>query len=79
MINFYEEGNHPGTDDGYIGPGFYFWDETNTVCLGPFLQYSQALAAEVDYFAMLEAEETTNLGKVYICVRKDGRDNWEYV
>ena len=29
-------------DQGWVGPGWYFWDETETECYGPYISAKQA-------------------------------------
>lgn len=43
IIYFYDDDNF--ICDGYKGPGWYFWDETETNLIGPFKTDSRALTA----------------------------------
>ena len=35
---------------GYTLPGWYFWDETESQCYGPFLSETRAKEEQVKYF-----------------------------
>jgi hypothetical protein len=35
--------------DGWNGPGWYFWDETWANCHGPYLTREEAVAAVIKY------------------------------
>jgi hypothetical protein len=37
--------------EGFRGPGWYFWDETETNLIGPFLSSDRANIAQNVYFA----------------------------
>lgn len=38
---------------GWDGPGWYFWDETEAYCHGPFTTKSEAEAAKTKYAEQL--------------------------
>ena len=41
MILYFENDENP-KPDGYNGAGFYFWDETESCCYGPYKTYKEA-------------------------------------
>jgi hypothetical protein len=38
---------------GWIGPGWYFWDETASICYGPYNSEREAFEAQRDYYRRL--------------------------
>lgn len=41
---------------GYNGPGYYFWDETQAYCHGPYAQVADAVIALNHYVERLNQE-----------------------
>ena len=48
---------------GYTGPGWYFWDETCTHCLGPFDTKDEAKAVSNRYWLTLANIGEKNMSK----------------
>lgn len=38
---------------GYNGPGYYFWDETDVFCYGPFESYARTVVEMEIYLALV--------------------------
>jgi hypothetical protein len=43
--------------DGYTNPGWYFWDETESYCHGPYINYQETVGAMSKYAETLECPE----------------------
>jgi len=48
-IHFYDTPWEGGQDQGYQGPGWYFWDETQSDCVGPYPSRRKAEEATERY------------------------------
>lgn len=50
-INYYNDAMEdlPAREQGYTGPGWYFWEETQSSCYGPYLSVLAAYDAFAEY------------------------------
>jgi len=53
-VRYYDEESQGLKDAGYEGPGWYFWDETESFCYGPFESKSEAETKCIEYASTLE-------------------------
>lgn len=58
MVDYYDEGWMDAEEAGYEGPGWYFWDETQTTCFGPYPDSDTAYSERDRYIREVLGERT---------------------
>lgn len=57
FIDYYDDSGEWSAEDrqaqGYTSPGWYFWDETQSTCYGPYEDQDIAAKEQVRYAASL--------------------------
>jgi hypothetical protein len=54
MVSYLSESWSDAAAAGWTGPGWYFWDETEAYCHGPYHSRLEADEAEVQYARALD-------------------------
>ena len=69
--------DEPGPDGdlwGWSGPGWYFWDEAQTMAYGPYSERSTAYLALANYVQTLEALRSDGKGLYIHLMEKENQD-----